>query len=116
MPIELAEWQELYDKGRPDFVIYMPVITRSSRFKGPPSGIASSQIAMKDFDKLGGTDMPTGAPADWASVASSWLKTGDNYTYDGKWYSREEEWTGAADWPDLLYTPAPLKQENNNSN
>ncbi len=91
LPESLAEWAKLYCRGIREFNVYLPVVRRVSVYKGRPS---TSGIGTKGSPGIAG--MPSGF---------EWLKTGDTLVRNdttNRW-QRTQTWTGAAEWPDLLY-------------
>lgn len=91
LPSSLAEWAQLYSRGVREFNVYLPVVRRVSIYKGRPN---TSGIGTKGDPGI------TGIPSGF-----EWLKTGDTLVRNdtsNRW-QRTQTWTGAAEWPDLLY-------------
>ncbi len=87
---DLEEWCELYNKGISDYATYAPIVVKVQ--------VYDSQPTPSDVGKID-------TPAKWASLASSWLKTADNISFDGGtgMWTRSQQWTGAGEWPEVLY-------------
>lgn len=109
VPDELKDWKDLYDKGRETWVLYMPVITKTTQYSGTPDLLHNT--VFKNIDDLGHIAKPADAPQGWDQLASSWLKTQDDVSWDGaSRFTRTEKWNGSAEWPAIIYTN-PLKKE-----
>ncbi len=90
LPGSLTDWATLYNKGIQDFVTYQPVVSATQTYetRPTPSGIGTKED-----------------PPEFGSLATEWLKTADNISFDSttRLWTRTRQWTGAHEWPDLLY-------------
>ncbi len=90
LPASLTDWATLYNKGIQDFVTYQPVVSATQTYESrpTPTGIGTKED-----------------PPEFNDLADDWLKTADNISFDGatRLWSRTRQWTGAHEWPDLLY-------------
>ena len=96
LPQTIKAWAALYNRGIEDYIVHLPVVTRIREYNAQPLNIG------QDLDKK--EEPPSSGmrePGDYGA----WLKTGDKASYDsrtGRW-TRTEQWTCAAEWPNLLY-------------
>lgn len=96
LPIALEDWADLYNRGIESYITHLPVVTRTSMWDAQPMGLGED-LDTKESPPSSGCTPPDGY--------GEWLKTCDKATYTsttGKW-QRTEQWTCAAEWPDLLY-------------
>lgn len=103
VPDGLAEWKELYDKGRESYVVYMPVISKTTQYSGTPDMLLNTVFS--NVDDFGHICTPKNAPGGWTMLTpKNWLKTQDDVSWDGaSRFTRTEQWTGGI-WPELLYS------------
>lgn len=93
LPGGLSAWANLYNKGVQNFMWYGPVVTKVSVYGYFPYSV---------IGKIGTKDVPS----QFSALAEQWLKTADDLEEDestGNW-RRTEQWTGAHEWPDILYS------------
>lgn len=96
LPSVLGDWADLYNRGIETYVTHLPVVTRTREYDARPMGLGED-LDMKESPPSSGCTPPSGY--------GEWLKTCDKVSYTsttGKW-QRTEQWTCAAEWPDLLY-------------
>ena len=96
LPSVLGDWADLYNRGIETYVTHLPVVTRIREYDAQPMGLGG------DLDTKGSPPSSGCTPPDGYG---DWLKTCDKASYTsstGKW-QRTEQWTCAAEWPDLLY-------------
>lgn len=92
LPSGLYDWAALYCTGIQSYMCYLPVVTKVSVYGYFPGSVAGG-IGKKS------------TPGQYSGLATDWLKTADDLEEDestGKW-RRTEQWTGAHEWPNLLY-------------
>ena len=96
LPNTITDWADLYNRGIESYITHLPVVTRIREYDAQPMQVGED-LDTKTSRPSSGCTPPTGY--------SDWLKTCDKATYTsttGKW-QRTEQWTCAAEWPDLLY-------------
>ena len=96
LPNTITDWADLYNRGIENYITHLPVVTRIRDYDAQPMGLGED-LDTKEEPPNSGCTPPDGY--------GEWLKTCDKATYTsttGKW-QRTEQWTCAAEWPDLLY-------------
>ena len=99
LPNTIADWADLYNRGIETFITHLPVVTRIREYKACPLQLGEA-LDTKENPPTSGVARP-----EMYNTSGEWLKTGDKATYmstTGRW-TRTEQWTFAAEWPDLLY-------------
>ena len=96
LPNTITDWADLYNRGIETYITHLPVVTRIRMYDAQPMGLGED-LDTKESPPSSGCTPPDGY--------GEWLKTCDKASYTsttGKW-QRTEQWTCAAEWPDLLY-------------
>lgn len=96
LPNTITDWADLYNRGIESYITHLPVVTRIREYTAQPMQLGED-LDTKESPPSSGCTPPDGY--------GDWLKTCDKATYTsttGKW-QRTEQWTCAAEWPDLLY-------------